>query len=184
MPRAVRAGGMPGIVSGAFLAGTFFFYIGSLTWTIVASTNLPMSVSPFVVALAGRWILGERVPTRTWIAMAAAFAGIVVMFAHSLSGGHLAGNLLALGISCCFAGQVIVLRRFRASVDMLPQVMIAGLLSLAVAGFAAPPFAATPRDLGVLAGRRRGTGDRGGPGRAVIPDVCAMMRAHQANWPP
>ena len=83
--------------------------------------------------------------------MTVAFAGIVVMFADSLDAGRLSGNLLALGVSCCFAGQVTVLRKYHAQVDMLPQVMVAGLVSLAVALAFAPPFAATTRDLLILA---------------------------------
>ena len=130
MPHAVRAVGRPGLVSGLFLAGTFFFFIGSLTRTTVANTFVLMSVSPFLAAIAGRIFLREEVPARTWIAMAIAFAGIVVMFADSLDAGRLSGNLLALGVSCCFAGQVTVLRKYHAHVDMLPQVMIAGLFSL------------------------------------------------------
>lgn len=151
MARAVAAAGWPALVSGAFLAGTFFFYIGSLTRTTVANTNVLMSVSPFLAALAARAILKEAVPLRTWLAMAAAFAGIVVMFAGSLDAGRLTGNLLALGVSCCFAAQITLLRKFHATVDMLPQVLAAGVISLVVAGIAAPPFAASTRDLAVLA---------------------------------
>lgn len=151
MPRAVVAAGWPGLVSGLFLAGTFFFFIGSLTRTTVANTFVLMSVSPFLAAIAGRLVLREEVPARTWAAMTVAFAGMVVMFADSLDAGRLAGNLMALGVSCCFAAQVTVLRKFHASVDMLPQVMIAGLISLVVALVLSPPFAASGRDLAVLA---------------------------------
>jgi len=151
MPRAVAAAGWPALMSGAFLAGTFVFYIGSLTHTTVANTNVLMSVSPFLAALAARVILKEPVPLRTWLAMTAAFAGIVVMFAGSLDGGRLAGNLLALGVPCFFAAQVTMLRKFHATVDMLPQVLAAGVVSLAVAGIIAPPFRASGSDLAVLA---------------------------------
>jgi drug/metabolite transporter (DMT)-like permease len=151
MPRAVRDAGVPGFVAGAFLAGTFFFFIGSLTRTTVANTNILMSVTPFLAALAARGLLKEAVPLRTWVTMLAAFAGIVVMFANTADAGQLTGNLLALGVSLCFAAQLTVLRKFHATVDMLPQVMIAGILSTAVAIFLAPPLAATSRDLGILA---------------------------------
>jgi drug/metabolite transporter (DMT)-like permease len=151
MPRAVLAIGWPGVMSGTFLAGTFFFYIGSLTRTTVANTNVLMSVSPFLAALGGRFLLREPVPLRTWLAMTAAFAGIVVMFADSLDAGRLAGNLLAIGVSVCFAAQVTLLRKFHATVDMLPQVMIAGAVSVVVALAFAPPFTATGRDLAILA---------------------------------
>jgi drug/metabolite transporter (DMT)-like permease len=150
-PRAIRSVGAPGLFAGAFLAGTFFFYIGSLTRTTVANTNVLMSVSPFLAALGARAVLKETVPPRTWLAMSAAFGGIVVMFAQSLDAGRLTGNLLALGVPCCFAAQLTLLRKFHATVDMLPQVLVAGIVSLAVAVVLVPAFTATPRDLAMLA---------------------------------
>jgi drug/metabolite transporter (DMT)-like permease len=148
---AVRAVGWPGLASGAFLACTFFFFIASLTRTTVANTFVLMSVAPFTAAIAGRWFLGEYVPARTWTAMAVAFAGIVVMFGGSMDAGQLAGNLLALGVPCFFAAQVTVLRKYHAKVDMLPQVMIAGVISIVIAAPLAAPFTATAGDLAVLA---------------------------------
>jgi drug/metabolite transporter (DMT)-like permease len=151
MPAAVREVGWPGVLSGAFLAGQFFLFIASLTRTTVANTFVLMSVSPFLAALAARLFLAERVPLRTWMAMGAAFAGIVVMFADSLDPGRLAGNLLAIGVSVLFAFNITVLRKAHARVDMLPTVMIAGLLSIPLAWSLAMPFEASARDLAILA---------------------------------
>ncbi|HQU50750.1 MAG TPA: DMT family transporter [Casimicrobiaceae bacterium] len=148
---AIRAVGAPGLASGVFLACTFFFFIASLTRTTVANTFVLMSVAPFTAAIAGRVFLREAVPPRTWLAMAVAFAGIVVMFGDAIDSGQLVGNLLALGVPCFFAAQVTVLRKYHATVDMLPQVMIAGIVSIAVAAPLASPFTATPGDLAVLA---------------------------------
>jgi drug/metabolite transporter (DMT)-like permease len=148
--RIVAGVGWPGLFSGAFLAGQFFLFIASLTRTTVANTFVLMSISPFLAALAAKLFLHERVPLRTWIAMAVAFAGIVVMFADSLDTGRLAGNLLAIGVSVLFALNVTVLRKVHASVDMLPTVMIAGLMSIVIALPLAVPFEATARDLAVL----------------------------------
>jgi drug/metabolite transporter (DMT)-like permease len=147
---AIAAVGRPGVLSGAFLAGTFFFFIASLTRTTVANTFVLMSVSPFLAALAGRVLLRERVPPRTWVAMSVAFAGVVVMFADSLDAGRLAGNLLALGVSACFALNVTMLRRFRAHADMLPTVMLAGIFSAVPAFLLAGPLEASARDVAVL----------------------------------
>ncbi len=151
MPRAVRAVGWPGLLSGAFLAGQFFLFIASITRTTVANTFVLMSVSPFLAALAARAFLHERVPARTWIAMGVAFSGIVVMFSDSLDTGRLAGNLLAIGVSVLFALNVTVLRKVHAQIDMLPTVMIAGVLSIAIALPPALPFEASARDLAILA---------------------------------
>ncbi len=133
------------------LAGTFFFYIGSLTRTTVANTSVLMSVSPFLAAIAGRVALGEVVPWRTWLAMAVAFGGIIVMFADSLEGGRASGNVLALGVSVCFALNLTMLRKFRATADMLPTVLLAGLWSLLPAFLFAGPFSASANDIAWLA---------------------------------
>ncbi|GIK87883.1 MAG: membrane protein [Betaproteobacteria bacterium] len=151
VPQAVRSVGWPGLLAGAFLAGQFFLFIASLTRTTVANTFVLMSVSPFLAALAARLLLREAVPMRTWIAMSVAFGGMVIMFSDSLDAGRLSGNLLAVGVSVLFALNVTVLRKVHATVDMLPTVMIAGLMSIAVALPLAAPFEATPRDLAVLA---------------------------------
>jgi drug/metabolite transporter (DMT)-like permease len=148
---AVRAVGWPGLLSGLFLAGQFFFFIASLTRTTVANTFVLMSVSPFLAALAGRVFLREPVPLRTWIAIAVAFAGMAVMFSDNVDAGRLAGNLLAIGVSCLFALNVTVLRKVHATVDMLPTVMIAGLISIVLALPLALPMEATGRDLAILA---------------------------------
>jgi drug/metabolite transporter (DMT)-like permease len=150
MPAAVRAVGMPGLLSGLLLSGTFFLFIGSLTRTTVANTFVLMSVSPLFAALAGWFVLRERVAPRAWIAMAVAFTGILVMVGGGIGTGQMTGNLMALGVSVCFAAQLIVLRKFHASVDMLPQVLIAGLWTLVPAWLIAGPFAATHADLAIL----------------------------------
>jgi len=150
MPAQVAAVGWPGVFSGIFLGGTFFFFIASLTRTTVANTFVLMSVSPFLAAIAGRLVLREVVPVRTWVAMSVAFGGIVVMFADSLDAGRLAGNLLALGVSVCFALNLTMLRKFRAKTDMLPTVMLAGIFTLVPAFLLSGTLGASARDLAIL----------------------------------
>lgn len=147
----IVATGMPGVWSGLALAATFFFFILSVTQTTVANTLVLMSTGPFFVALAGRLFLGERVPARTWAAITVALAGVVLMFADGLGSGQLAGNLLALGVPVAFAFNVVLLRHYRASVDLVPSVLLAGLFAIAVAAPLAWPFTASARDLAVLA---------------------------------
>lgn len=143
--------GRPGLLSGTLLAATFFFFILSLLHNTAANTFVLMSTGPFFAALFGWWFLGERVPRRTWAAIAAALVGIALMFADGLETGHSLGNILALGVSVAFALNLVVLRRMRATVDMVPAVMIAGLISVVVATPLALPFEASGRDLALLA---------------------------------
>ena len=139
-----------GRLVGLALGATFFFFILSVTQTTVANTLVLMSTGPFFAALAGRVFLGEHVPVRTWIAIAVALAGVVLMFADGLGTGQLTGNLLALGVPIAFAANVVVLRRHRASVDLVPSVLLAGVFSIVVAAPLAWPFTPTVRDLVVL----------------------------------
>lgn len=147
----IAAVGRAGLLSGALLAATFFFFIFSLMRNTAANTFVLMSTGPFFVALFGWIFLRERVPTRTWTAIAVALAGVTLMFADGLDAGRSLGNLLALGVAIAFALNVVVLRRMHASVDMVPAVMIAGLISIAVALPLAPSLAPAPRDLALLA---------------------------------
>jgi drug/metabolite transporter (DMT)-like permease len=149
----VAAIGRGGIAAGAMLAGTFFFFILSLTHTTVANTLVIMSISPFTAALAGWLALGERVAPRTWVAMAAALAGIALMFWDSLaaaSGAGLVGNLLALGVPVCMALNIVLVRRAGA-IDMVPTVLVAGLISIVVAVPVIWPPAAPVGDIALIA---------------------------------
>jgi drug/metabolite transporter (DMT)-like permease len=149
----LRAIGRGGIAAGAMLAGTFFFFILSLTHTTVANTLVIMSISPFTAALAGWLALGERVAPRTWAAMAAALAGIALMFWDSLagaSGAGLVGNLLALGVPACMALNIVLVRRAGA-IDMVPTVLVAGLISIAVAAPVVWPPVAPAGDVALIA---------------------------------
>ncbi len=152
-PLRVRAIGLGGVLAGAMLASTFFFFILSLTRTTVANTLVIMSISPFTAAFAGWLVLRERVSPRTWIAMAAALAGIAVMFWDSLGGASdeaLIGNLLALMVPVGMALNIVLVRRAGA-IDMVPTVLVAGLISMAVAAPVVWPSDAPLHDVALIA---------------------------------
>ena len=146
----IRAVGPWGIVSAAFLASTFFAFILSVTRTTVANTTVVMSLAPLFGAVAGFLFLGERVALRTWIAIAVAGTGLAAMVLDSLSGDGLAGILFALGVPFGLAVNVVINRRHGQRVDMVPTVLIAGLLSIPVALPLALPFEASGRDIAVI----------------------------------
>lgn len=149
--RPVLAVGRSGLIASILLATQFFCFLLAVTRTTVAETLVIMSVSPFVAALIGWAVLKENVPARTLIAMAIGFSGIAVMLADSLGSGGLLGNLIALGVPLAFAGQLVALRQQSESIDMLPTVLIAGLVSLPLSFVLAWPLEATARDMIFLA---------------------------------
>jgi drug/metabolite transporter (DMT)-like permease len=143
----VRAVGRGGLVSGLMFATMFFCYILSLSRTTVANSMALSAIAPFCVAIFGWLFLSERIPLRTWLAILAAVTGVVLMFADGMDSGQLAGNLLALGVPLAFTVNVYVLRRMHARVDMIPAVMIAGILSALIALPLAWPLTPTLHDL-------------------------------------
>lgn len=151
LPMKLRLAGAPGLVSAAFLGATFFFFIFSISYTTVANAAALMSTGPlFLAAAAWAW-LGERPRAGTWAAIAAALAGIALMFSDGLGGGQLVGNLLALMVPVSFTINYIVLRRAAKSVDPTVSALIAALLSALVGLPLAWPLAASGRDLALLA---------------------------------
>ncbi len=64
--------------------------------------------------------------------MVFAAIGIGVMMLDGLGGGSLYGNLMAFLTALCFSGFAVVVRRHRG-VDMLPTLMISGLLIIPIA---------------------------------------------------
>jgi drug/metabolite transporter (DMT)-like permease len=143
--------GLWGVVTGAFLAMTFFFFVLALMLTTVANTLVTMSVMPFIAAIFAWLVLKEQIRPRTWGAMAVAAVGLVIMFSDSLQGDGALGMLVALGVPLAFAVNLIVVRHRAAQTDMVPTVVIAGLISLAVALPAALPLTASLHDVAVLA---------------------------------
>jgi drug/metabolite transporter (DMT)-like permease len=147
----ITAVGLPGVLAGVLLASASFLFILSVMRTTVANALVLMSISPFVAALFGRLFLGEHVPRRTYITMVAGLAGVTLMFADALGSGALSGNLLACGVPVVFAANVILLRQMRATADLAPTVLLAGLIALSVALPLGWPLTASWRDVGVLA---------------------------------
>jgi drug/metabolite transporter (DMT)-like permease len=149
----------PALFSGAMWAVMFTAFVFALSMTSTANTLIVMSVSPVVTTLAAWIVLREPVPLRTVIAGIAAGAGIAWMAAgdlDSLSARDGNGMLLALLVPVASAANLIALRAMARKsegvrVDLVPAVMIGGLLSFLLALPFALPFQASGRDIALLA---------------------------------
>ncbi|HEX7217583.1 MAG TPA: DMT family transporter [Burkholderiales bacterium] len=148
--RAVRAAGVPGLVSGLMWAIMFTAFLFALSLTTTANALVVMSVSPLLTALFAALFLKDPVPARTLIASAAAALGIALMFSSDLS-AHYAGMAVAFLIPIAAAINVVVLRGAAAKLDLVPAVMLGGALSCLIALPFSLPFSATGRDVALLA---------------------------------
>ncbi|MEM7222705.1 MAG: DMT family transporter [Pseudomonadota bacterium] len=130
-----RKAGFSAVLGGLALVLAFGGSIFSVVNTTVANAMFLFATAPFFTALLGLVILGERVRRATWLAMAVAAVGVVVMVSEGIALGHLLGNVAAVLSALGFAFFTIALRWKRAS-DMLPAVSLGGLFTTIVAGVA------------------------------------------------
>jgi drug/metabolite transporter (DMT)-like permease len=151
---ALRRVGAAGIISGCMWATMFICFMLALTLTSTANTLIVLAVAPLLTTLLAWVVLKSPIPARTWLAVAIATAGIVWMFAGSLSiesSTSVLGMLIAFGSPTAAAINVVLLKKRGQSVDMVPAVFIGGLVSAAIMLPLATPFIGEPRDLILLA---------------------------------
>jgi drug/metabolite transporter (DMT)-like permease len=151
--QAMRSAGAAGVFSGAMWAVMYTAFIFALSLTTTANTLVMMSISPLLTVVCARIVLTDPIPLRTWIAALAAMAGIAVMFGFSADedSRHVGGMLIALAIPIASALNVVALRAHAARVDLVPAVMLGGLVSSLIALPLALPISASGQDLVLLA---------------------------------
>jgi len=146
----VRETGWPGVLMAACFATASICFIMALARTSVANTLVIQSLSPFIAGLGGWLFLGERVRSRTWVAMGVALLGTVVMLWGSAGAGSRIGDLLALVTATAFAGATVVVRWHR-TVPMPAAAALAAALGAVLAFSWADPSSAGAGDLALLA---------------------------------
>lgn len=129
---SVKAIGRLGLVSGLMWCVMFCCFMIALTLTTVANTLIVMSVSPLLTAFLAWLILHQRIAGRTWLAIAAAFGGMVWMFAGSLQqidSRQLLGMTIAMGIPIAASINVVALKKAGHGVDLIPAVLLGAVFS-------------------------------------------------------
>lgn len=126
-PQAFRALGPAGLALCLLYGLGNLLFLLALDSTSVANVMVFIATIPLFAALFGRTLLGERLPGRTWTAIGLALAGIGVVAGRSLGEPTLAGDSAAVAAALCFALFFVLVRR-RPEVDVIPAVVLAGLL--------------------------------------------------------
>lgn len=85
-------------LSAACWSVMFTAFMMAMSFTTVANVLIMSALSPVFTALASRLFLGHHLPARTWVAIAAAAAGILYMYASKLSLSH-SREMLGIGIA-------------------------------------------------------------------------------------
>lgn len=140
------------VLSGLLLGIHFGSWIASLSFTSTAASVALVCTNPVFAALFGRVFLGDRVAPRelAGIAIAAVGCGVLAGGDWSAGGDALVGDALALVGAASAAGYLVVGRRLRASVPLLPY--LGTVNAIAAAGLAIAALA-TGVELSALGGR-------------------------------
>ncbi len=146
-PEAFRAIGWAGVTVGVISSASSIAYIFALLTTTVANTMFIVSVTPLCTALLAWVVLGEQPRLVTWLAIAAAVAGIAVMFSQSVTEARLLGSLFAFSAALGMAAMIVVIRRAK-DVDMVPAQCLGGLIAATVAASMVDTFVVPAGDLG------------------------------------
>ena len=151
---AIRSVGIAGALGGLSLVLAFAGAIYAIQTTTIANAVFLFSASPFVAAILGWIILGERVRPGTWAAIALAVFGMFLMVREGLATGALAGNIAALLSAVGFGAFTVALRWGRVG-NTLPVALLGGVFSVVAAGLVlalrAEPVVASGWDMGVSA---------------------------------
>ena len=131
---AFRAIGRGGIAIVALLAVSSGSFLVALNHASVANVLFMQALAPIIAAALGT-LLGESVPSRTWIAMGIALGGVAVMVGGPGSASWL-GQGLSLLMAVSFAA-TLVITRHRHDVSMAPATCLSQFLVFA----ASVPFA-------------------------------------------
>ena len=122
---------MLGGLSGIFLALHFAAWISSLAYTSVASSVALVTTNPVWIALVSWLIFRERLGGWLILGIAAAIGGSALIFfsdsqlaTASAGGNAMLGNLLAVIGSFTVCGYLLIGRKLRKSVPLLPYIWL------------------------------------------------------------
>lgn len=119
-------------VAGFFTAGSTL-YVTSLTMAGTATVSVIGALSPIFTGMLSPWITQERPSLASWIAALLALGGVFVIAWEGFSAGNITGIIVSLLVPLSFAGQTVMLRRFRGF-DMVPAIYAGGVVTFFLSG--------------------------------------------------
>ena len=158
-----------GIISGAFLAIHFATWISSLEYTSVASSVVFVSTGPLWVAILSPLLLNERLTRVAIVGLVLALLGGTVIglsdaciiqngiqcpeLSHILQGRAIWGNFLALCGAFAISGYLIIGRKVRAKMSLIPYIFLvygisAIVLNILMVASKQSPFGYSPSAYG------------------------------------
>jgi drug/metabolite transporter (DMT)-like permease len=138
-----------GIIAGLFLAVHFATWISSLEYTTVASSVVFVSTGPLWVALLSPIFLNERITRAAIVGLCIAILGGILIglsdacswngglrcpqLGYILRGPAMWGNFLALAGAWAVSGYIMIGRKVRAKISLIPYIfLVYGISAIAL----------------------------------------------------
>jgi len=118
--------GISGVLGGVFLSTAFIGFIFSITMTTAAVTLFMLAAMPFIAAVVGYYVLGEKLKLVTFFSMIIAFIGVVVMIYNDSMEGSIFGALLGFLSATGFALYTVTIR-WKPETPKFTTVVLAGI---------------------------------------------------------
>jgi drug/metabolite transporter (DMT)-like permease len=119
------------------LLGSTAFNFVALRYIGLATAATINFTAPFIVALLGVPVLGERVGLRRWLTIGVGFLGVLIVVRPGSSVAQVA-SLLAIGTAICYAGYQVLTRRVAATDPPETTVGYSALLGTALTTLVLP----------------------------------------------
>jgi len=148
--KVARADGPIALLSGSLQAVSTSFFILALDATAVSNVVAIVAAVPMLSALMAHYAIKERTSFRTWMAILAAVAGILVIVSGSLGAGTATGDLYAVIAITGFSINLIIWRKY-PSLNRQAIIGIGGLFVAVVAYIPANPLEVSASAIIILA---------------------------------
>ncbi len=140
--------GVEGFAAGALFAVTNISFMIAIHNTTAANAVFILAFAPLLAAVLSRAFMSEPIAVFTWVAIATAIGGMLIIALDGLGTGHTYGDLMALFASASLASSLTLMRW--SGKDMTMVCGFGSLLTAAAAVWFAAPFALSYSQVTIL----------------------------------
>ncbi len=140
--------GIEGFAAAGTFAVTNISFMTAIHHTSAANAVFILAFAPLFAAILSRIFLAEPVRRHTWLAIAAAIVGVLIIATSGLGTGHLFGDIMALIAATSLACSLTIMRW--SGKDMTFSPGFGSLLTAIVAVWFADPFSLNLTQVGLL----------------------------------
>ena len=143
--------GKSGIAVAIVLALGTSAFIPAFKFTSIANVSLIYAVAPLIAAVMAWMLVKEPLTRRVLLGSLVALVGVLVIVSGSIGELHLRGDLLALFMTVCMAGVMVIYRMHPETPGAGPSVLQSLILIVPSLIFGTP-FETAPSEIAILAG--------------------------------